>query len=68
VIRSSNIEFHRPIHGTLRAICRAPDAGTLETFRLAFEKKARARIRLQITLEEEGQVCASFEGTFVVLR
>jgi len=68
VIRSSSIEYHRPIHGMLQAICRTPDAATLATFRACFENKSRARISLQVTLEEENQICASFEGVFVALR
>jgi acyl-CoA thioesterase FadM len=37
-------------------------------FRTRFEKAGKARIRLQVTIEEAGRVCMAFEGTFVVIR
>lgn len=68
VIRRSSIDYRRPVRGNLRAICRAPDEAVLAAFEAAFRQKGKARIELQVTLEEKGEICVFFEGAFVALR
>jgi thioesterase domain-containing protein len=68
VIRRSSLEYLRPVRGMIRAICRRPDDAALAGFKLAFERTGRARIKLEVSIEEEGFECVRFEGQFVALR
>lgn len=68
VVRSSTIDYRRPVRGRLRAVCRRPDDSELEHLREIFVKKGKARVRLQVDVVEDGKVCVAFEGVFVVLR
>jgi len=68
VIRSSSISYEKPVHGLLRAICRHPDETEIAIFKDTFQKKGKARIRLYVTIEENGEVCVLFEGIFVAIR
>jgi thioesterase domain-containing protein len=67
VIRDSAIRFVRPVRGEIRAICRKPEIGALVAFREQFTAEGKARIRLSVTIEEDGEVAVEFEGTFVAL-
>jgi thioesterase domain-containing protein len=68
VIRESAISYERPVRGELRAICVCPEAEALAAFRERFHEKGRARIALDVTIEDEGAIAARFRGTFVALR
>ena len=68
VIRESAIVYQRPVRGEIRAICRRPDAETLAAFKARFARKGKARIRLEVTIEELGEVAVVFEGTYVAMR
>ena len=68
VIRESRIRFLRPIRETIRAVCEQPDPKQMEELRLTFRAKGKARITLQVRVEESGITAASFEGLFVALK
>ena len=68
VIRRSTIQFHRPVRGELRAVCRAPDPATLATFHSDFARKGKARLALRVEIAHDGQLAVEFEGTFVAVR
>jgi thioesterase domain-containing protein len=68
VIRRSELDYRHPVTGPLRAICRRPPEAELAAFRATFAKAGKARIRLQVTVEEAGRVCMAFAGTFVAIR
>lgn len=68
VVKNSTIHYHRPVRREIRAIGKCPDAVAFSVFKNRFEKKGKARIRLHVTIEEEGEVCVEFEGMFVALR
>lgn len=68
VVKNSTIQYHRPVSGEIRAIGKCPDTATFSAFRNRFEKKGKARIRLHVTIEEDGETCVEFEGVFVALR
>jgi thioesterase domain-containing protein len=68
VIRRSELDYRHPVTGPLRAICRKPPEAELATFRTTFAKAGKARIRLEVTVEEAGRVCMTFVGTFVAIR
>ena len=68
VIRRSELDYRHPVRGTLRAICRKPAEAKLAAFRATFAKAGKARITLEVTVEEEDRVCLGFRGTFVAVR
>jgi thioesterase domain-containing protein len=68
VIRRSELDYRHPVTGPLRAICRKPPEAELATFRTTFAKAGKARIRLEVTVEEAGRVCMTFVGTFVAIQ
>jgi thioesterase domain-containing protein len=68
VIRESAISYERPVRGELRAICVRPGADALTAFRKRFDDRGKARIALDVTIEDDGAVAARFRGTFVALR
>lgn len=68
VIRESTIRYDRPVRGGLRAVCRSPGAEELARFRKDFARKAKARLTLEATIEDGGEVAVSFRGVFVALR
>jgi thioesterase domain-containing protein len=68
VIRRSELDYRHPVTGPLRAICRKPPEAELAGFRTTFAKAGKARIRLDVTVEEAGRVCMAFTGTFVAIR
>lgn len=66
VVAESSIRFLRPLHETIRAICRRPDRDEWAAFQTRFAEKGKAGITLRVKVVEEGQEAAAFEGTFVV--
>lgn len=68
VIRRSELDYRHPVTGPLRAICRKPPEAELAAFRATFAKAGKARVRLEVTVEEQGRVCMTFVGTFVAIR
>lgn len=68
VIRRSELDYRHPVTGPLRAICRKPPEAELAAFRTTFAKAGKARVRLDVTVEEAGRVCMAFTGTFVAIR
>ena len=68
VVRSSTTDYRRPVRGRLHAVCRRPDASDLVHLRQTFLKKGKARIRLQVDVVDDGEVCVAFEGVFVIIR
>ncbi|MFN2507204.1 MAG: YiiD C-terminal domain-containing protein [Chthoniobacterales bacterium] len=65
VIAESSIRFLRPVRTTIRARCDQLDAGEWERFRSALRTSGKARIKLQVRVEEESVLAARFEGVFV---
>ena len=68
VIRRSELDYRHPVTGPLRAICRKPPEAELAAFRATFAKTGKARVQLEVTVEEAGRVCMTFVGTFVAIR
>ena len=68
VIHRSEMVYHRPVRGEIRAICRRPPDAELAEFRRQFAVSGKARIRVSATIEHAGRVCVEFAGDFVALR
>jgi thioesterase domain-containing protein len=67
VIRESAIGYRRPVRGELRAICRGAGEAELARFHSQYAARGKARLRLEVTIEEAGEVAVEFAGTFVAL-
>ena len=68
VVRSSNLEYHHPVTGTIRATCKLPGEAALIAFRKRLDHKGKARLALRVVIEEDNKVCVEFEGVFVAIR
>ncbi len=68
VIRRSELDYRHPVTGPLRAVCRKPPEAEFAAFRANFAQTGKARVRLQVSVEEAGRVCMTFVGTFVAIR
>jgi thioesterase domain-containing protein len=68
VIRRSSLSFRRPVRNEIVAICRRPDESALNAFKAAFAQHGKARIDLEVTIEEDGLVAVEFQGLFVALN
>ena len=68
VIRQSSLSFRRPVRKEIVAICRRPDEEMLRTFKDEFAQRGKARIGLDVTIEEDGLVAVEFKGLFVALK
>lgn len=68
VIRESTMKFRRPVRGDLRAVCHTPSAAALAAFHETLARTGKARIDLQVTLDEQGEIAVEFQGTFVAVR
>lgn len=68
VVHSSAIRYHHPVTGNLRALCQRPDKSVLTDFKTRFAKTGKARITLQVSIEQDGLACVDFEGVYVALR
>ena len=67
VVRESTINFHRPVRGTIHATCHRPDSSVLEEFHQKLVKKGRARISLEVTIQDHDELAASLIGVFVAI-
>ncbi len=65
VIQRAELQFLRPVDGELVARCSAPPDTELETFLYALERRARARLALEVTLGDGERTGARFTGTYV---
>ncbi len=68
VIRQSSLSFRRPVHKDVVAICRRPDQEALRAFKAEFVQRGKARIGLDVTIQEDGLVAVEFQGLFVALK
>ena len=65
VIAESSIRFIRPVRKTIRAICLRPVADDWNLFRSNLATNGKASLQVRVTVEEEEQKSAEFNGTFV---
>jgi thioesterase domain-containing protein len=68
VVRKTSLDYGRPVHDPLRAICTRPPEDVLDTFREIFARRRKARIELHATVEQDGEAAVEFHGLFVALR
>lgn len=68
VIRESSLRYRHPVRGDLIAVCRHPGEDGWQAFKTQFASTGKARLALQVLIEEDGRACVEFGGTFVALK
>ncbi len=72
VVKESRISYLRPVTGAadglIRVVGLPPEPPALESFHARFAEKGRARVDIHCFVEEDGQRCVEFHGTFVAMR
>ena len=68
VVRGARSSFRRPVREEIIAICRRPNENDLLTFKSTLTRNGKARIGLDVTIEEGGSVAVEFQGSFVALK
>lgn len=72
VVGQAEVVYRRPVRGEIRAVCRGGMGGVgegeMEVFREEVGRGGKGRIRVGVTIEEEGEVAVRFAGTFVGVK
>jgi thioesterase domain-containing protein len=68
VIRDSSIRYFHPVREGIRAICLRPEQSEIVTFKTRFNQTGKARLPVEVVIEEGGRTCVSFQGTYVAIR
>lgn len=68
VVKQSEIQYLHPVTEDIRAVCHLPQDDELADFRLCFATQGKARLRLNCSIEQNGQICVTFKGEFVALK
>jgi thioesterase domain-containing protein len=67
VVRTTSLDYRHPVRDPLRAICTRPAAENLADFKATFARRGKARIELQASAEQDGEIAVEFRGVFVAL-
>ena len=67
VIQTSEVQYDRPIASTFRTRCDGVTEDEWGRFLRTLDRRGKARLRLEVTIECEGTIAGSFAGAFVAL-
>ena len=67
VLASADIKYKRPITGDINARCQLPKGNDIEDFKNRLLKKGRAKLKICVSVIEDDQIKAQFEGNFAVV-
>jgi len=68
VIQNSSINYVKPIHNQIRAICERPPGQSLQDFLHLLKRRGKSRISMKASVLTDDQVAVSFEGRFVAYK
>lgn len=68
VIRDSRLEYLLPVTQDFQVRARMPEQAQVELFLEKLRTKGKARLDLQVRVEEHGQCCFNFSGAYVALK
>lgn len=69
VIQRSSTEYLKPIRsGIFHAICKIDNEKKINRFVKTYKKMGKARINMEVFIEEDGVVAAKFVGDYVVFK
>ena len=66
VIQDCHVQYLQPVVTDFAAICRTPDAATLQQLRDRLQRKGLARVALDVAIGSEPQPAVRYRGRFVV--
>lgn len=67
VIHTSSLEYKKPVTGDFIAVVQLPDKNTLEQFDQRMIDKGRARINLEIEVQQNGESKLIMQGSYVAM-
>ena len=68
VIQDSQVDYLRPVTADFTAVCAEPADEVVERFLTTLRRHGRARLALDATISERGDVAVRFCGRYVVQR
>ena len=68
LIKDGHTQYHQPIREDLTAICYAPDKEVLAHFLKVFERRGKARIKLEALIQTDAEKSCTFTGEFVAVK
>lgn len=68
VVKDSQLEYLKPVTGTLEAYCPPADAEALQKFRDTLARRGKAQIGLKAEMQQDGVIAARYAGSFAVIR
>ncbi|MBA3604353.1 MAG: YiiD C-terminal domain-containing protein [Parachlamydiaceae bacterium] len=68
VIASSLVNYLAPVASDFKVECEMPKPGEWDRFVKILLKKGKARINLQATIFNDGQLCVEYKGVFAALK
>lgn len=66
VIQQSHCDFLLPVKEDLVSYCCFDSANQLERFLTTYRRRGRARLKLQVTIQQDNQTALSFIGHYVI--
>ena len=67
VVAEGQIKYKAPVHGPIRAICKAPSQEALEKLFATFGANGKASLHLTASIECSGRIAVEFEGKYAIL-
>jgi len=68
VVKDAQLEYLRPVTGTLEAHCPPADAEALQKFRDTLARRGKAQLGLKAAMQQDGAIAARYAGSFAVIR
>ena len=68
VVNESHLRYLRPVTDTLVAHCKRPTAEAGPRFIDTLQRRGKARLKMTAIIEQDGETCVEFNGTFVAFR
>ncbi len=68
LIKDGHTQYHKPVREDLKAICHAPDEELLSHFIHVFERRGKARIKLDAFIQTGPDKSCTFSGEFVAVK
>lgn len=68
VISSSEIFYTSPVFSDFKAECSMPDSLEWERFRKTFQRRGKARLKLNARIFQDSQLCVNYSGQFVAIK
>ena len=68
VVKEAHVDYLKPVHGALDALCPPPEAAAWEKFQQMLARRGKARIELKAEIAQDAVPAARYSGSFAVYR